>query len=158
MSFLLALPLLLTLLFAVVDLGRTVFLGMALEDAAHAACRAVCSPGTNSGTVEAAERAAFAASPALAAEGLQLEASVDVGGREEEAYAHRLYDAGEESFRERPSMVARRSVRVDLKLRGSYLTPVGALLAAAEGRESAQFAFAASARGERDETVEGGAW
>ncbi|MFR1637827.1 MAG: TadE/TadG family type IV pilus assembly protein [Eggerthellaceae bacterium] len=38
MAFVIALPLLLLFLFAVVDLGRSVFLSMALDDAAHAVC------------------------------------------------------------------------------------------------------------------------
>ena len=158
MSFVLALPLLLVFLFAVVDLGRTVFLNMALGDAAHAACRAVCASGSGSAAVEVAREAALAASPSLAAEGLWLQVSVDVGDREEESYAHRLYDAEARSFVERPSKVAHRDVRVELELKGAHLTPVGSLLAEAAGREGAGFSYASSATGERDATVEGGVW
>ncbi|WP_232050936.1 TadE/TadG family type IV pilus assembly protein [Arabiibacter massiliensis] len=156
-SFLLALPILLAFLFAVVDLGRSVFLGMALEDAAHAACRAVCSAGSGEAE-QTAREAALAASPSLAAEGLRLAVAAHVGELEEEPYVHRLYDADEGAFEERPSRTARRTVRVDLELEGSYLTPAGALIAVAEGRGDGGFAYAASAAGERDETVEGGAW
>ena len=98
------------------------------------------------------------ASPSLGAEGLLLEASVSVGGREEQPYVHRLYDADERSFEERLSTTARRRVRVELELKGSYLTPAGPLLSAAAGRGEAEFAYTASATGEKDETMEGGTW
>ena len=64
-SFVLALPILLAFFCAAVDLGRAVFLGMALEDAAYAACRAVCSEGAEGATSDALRDAVLLEAPAL---------------------------------------------------------------------------------------------
>lgn len=157
-SFVLALPILLAFFCAAVDLGRAVFLGMALEDAAYAACRAVCSEGAEGATSDALRDAALLEAPALSGDGLTLEVSVQVGEVQRERYAHRLFDAETGSFLERPSQTACRPVRVALRLKGTYLTSVGALAATASGEGEAGFSYEAAAVGTIDETVEGGSW
>ncbi|OUO92120.1 hypothetical protein B5F40_01970 [Gordonibacter sp. An230] len=153
-----ALPILLLFLFAAVDLGRAVFLGMALEDAAYAACRTACEEGAEGATSEALRNAALRESPALSGDGLTLEASMQVGEVQRGFYDHRLFDEGEGSFVQRPSQTAHRPVRVILKLEGAYLTPVGAIMEAASGGAGSGFSYETVIEGMIDETVGGGAW
>ena len=140
MAFVIALPLLLLFLFAVVDLGRSVFLSMALDDAAHAVCEA-----------------AFAAAPALDRDDLHLDVSVRYGEFEDRPYEHRFYNERTDAYDERTSFARSRPVEVSLVLEGAYLTPLGAGLSSG-GEGSGRFAFRAQVRGAADATVEGGAW
>lgn len=153
--FVVALPLLLVFLFAVVDLGRTVFLHMALDDAAHAACRAACSYSAGEGSKAKLERAALSASPGLGGEALSLDVSASYGQPEEVPYAHRWYDGNAEGFMVRPSFAVRRTVEVECVLRGTYLTPLGAALSG-EGAAGSSFVYRARAQGVCDETAGGG--
>lgn len=156
MSFLLVLPLLLTFLFAVVDLGRTVFLNMALEDAASAACRMACTSDKESPSEEALRMAALTASPALGDGKLSLKAQVWRGDPKTEEQVLRIFDEEAGVFVEYPAQTARRTVRVELVLEGAYLTPVGSLIAAASGRADSTFDYRAAAAGEITGTLEEG--
>lgn len=159
MTFVVALPLLLLFLFAVVDLGRSVFLHMALEDAAHAVCREASGHPAGDVAESRLREAAFAAAPALARDGLRLDVGVRFGEAEDFEYAHRFYDGASGQFVERPSRVRSRPVEVALVLEGGYLTPLGAALSSGgEGEGSGRFSFRAQVRGVADATVEGGAW
>lgn len=158
MTFVIALPLLLLFLFAVVDLGRSVFLSMALNDAAHAACRVAREHPDGDVSPSQVRESAFAAAPALEAEGLRLKSSVRYGELEDRAYVHRFYDEATGTFDERASKTSSRTVEVSLELEGGYLTPLGEALARADGAEGGRFVFRARARGVADATVEGGAW
>lgn len=157
-TFVVALPLLLLFLFAVVDLGRTVFLSMALNDAAYAACRAVSQHPAGEGLGERAREAALVASPALGGDGLRLEASVRFDAPQDRAYTHRFYNAATGSFDERASKTTSQAVEVTLELAGSYLTPLGTVLSQASGTADGRFAFQTQVRGFSDATVKGGAW
>lgn len=157
MSFLLVFPVLLTFLFAVVDLGRTVFLNMALEDAAYAACRAACASTEKASSEAELRAAALSASPALDGEGLGLVAQARQGDLVREEYVLRIFDEESGAFAEYPTQAAYRTVRVELALKGSYLTPVGSLIAAVSGNEDAMFTYVATAVGEVDETLKEGA-
>lgn len=154
-TFVVALPLLLMFLFAVVDLGRSVFLSMALNDAAHAVCRE--ASGHPSGDVAESQlrAAAFAAAPALDHDDVRLDMSVRFGEYEDRAYAHWFYNDATEAYDERTSYVRSRPVEVALVLEGSYLTPLGAVLASGD---AGRFAFRAQTIGAADATVEGGSW
>lgn len=153
--FVVALPLLLVFLFAVVDLGRTVFLHMALDDAAHAACRAACGYSVGEESRAELERSALSASPGLKGEALRLDVSANYGQPEEVPYSHRWYDENAEEFVTRPSVAVRRAVEVECVLRGAYLTPLGAVLSG-ESAGGSSFVFKARAQGVCDETVGGG--
>ena len=135
MAFVIALPLLLLFLFAVVDLGRSVFLSMALDDAAHAVCEA--ASGHPAGDV--------------------ADVSVRYGEFEDRPYEHRFYNERTDAYDERTSFARSRPVEVSLVLEGAYLTPLGAGLSSG-GEGSGRFAFRAQVRGAADATVEGGAW
>ena len=155
-SFLLVLPVLLTFLFAVVDLGRTVFLNMALEDAAFATCRVACASAEQTSSEAELRAAALSASPALGGEGLALTARVQQGDPVAEERVLRIFDEEQGAFAEYPAQTAHRTVRIELVLEGTYLTPVGSLIATASGREDATFAYVASVAGEADETLREG--
>lgn len=158
-TFVVALPLLLLFLFAVVDLGRSVFLSMALDDAAHAACREASGHPAGDVAESQLREAAFAAAPALDRAGLRLGVSVRYGEMEDRAYAHRFYNDATGAYDERTSYARSRPVEVSLELAGQYLTPLGAALSGgSEGEGAGRFAFHAQVRGVADETVEGGAW
>ena len=148
-AFVIALPLLLLFLFAVVDLGRSVFLSMALDDAAHAVCEAASGHPAGDVAESQLREAAFAAAPALDRDDLHLDVSV--------RYEHRFYNERTDAYDERTSFARSRPVEVSLVLEGAYLTPLGAGLSSG-GEGSGRFAFRAQVRGAADATVEGGAW
>lgn len=152
--FVVALPLLLVFLFAVVDLGRTVFLYMALDDAAHAACRAASGLAAGEASRAELEHAALAASPGLKSDALHLDVSASYGELEEASYAHRWYDESIKGFVELPSIASRRTVEVECVLRGAYLTPLGKVLSLAEG-EGSSFVYEVCVQGVCDETIGG---
>lgn len=157
MSFVIVLPLLLVFLFAVVDIGRAVFLHMALADAAHAACQAAASRPEEA-SAAAMRDAALEASPALSGSGLRLTVSVRFGESETTPYVHRLPAGGRGAFEEREAHVRKRPVEVEAVLEGGYLTPVGAAMASAGGSDDASFRFASRSSAVADETVNGGGW
>lgn len=156
--FVIALPLLLLFLFAVIDLGRTVFLSMALNDAAHAVCRAASDRGEESISEFQMRQSAFEASPALDRDDLRLRITVHYGEFEDRAYAHRFYDEDAGRYDERASHTRARAVEVSVELEGAYLTPLGDALSDAAGEGSGRFVYRAQASGVADATVEGGAW
>lgn len=157
-TFVIALPLLLTFLCAVLDLGRTVFLHIAIDDAAHAACRVAASVPVGSASEQAVRAASLAASPALASNDLRLTATVDYGEAESVSYPHHVYDGAAGGFEELPAEARRRRVNVSVRLEGSYLTPFGTLLSAAAGRDDSGFSYRAESTGYVDATVEEGLW
>lgn len=156
--FVIALPLLLLFLFAVIDLGRTVFLSMALNDAAHAVCRTVSEQAGQSASESQMRQAAFEASPALDRDGLRLRIAVQYGELEDRAYAHRFYDEAAGRYDERVSHTSTRAVEVSVELEGAYLTPLGDALSGAAGEGAGRFVYRAQASGVADATVEGGSW
>ena len=126
MAFVIALPLLLLFLFAVVDLGRSVFLSMALDDAAHAVCEAASGHPAGDVAESQLREAAFAAAPALDRDDLHLDVSVRYGEFEDRPYEHRFYNERTDAYDERTSFARSRPVEVALVLEGAYLTPLGA--------------------------------
>lgn len=160
-SFVVALPVLAVFLCGAVDLGRSVFLGMALDDAAHAVCQEAASKSLaewNSGAVaESRLRAcALEAAPALGAAGLALDVAATCGDEVEVRAMHRGFDGVEGAFRAQEVALRSREVRVEARVDGTYLTPVGAIIAAAQGAADAGFSFRASAVASMDTTTEGG--
>lgn len=157
-TFVLALPLLVVFLFAIMDVGRTVFLHMALADAAHAACQVVVDDSEDGVTQSALREAALTAAPALAVEGLSVSVKVRYGDTQTESYGHRLYDEESAAFEKRISQIEKREVVVTVGLEGSYLTPLGNALSVAQGRSDSGFSHEAQATGVIDTTVKGGSW
>lgn len=151
-----ALPLLLVFLFAVIDLGRVVFLGAEANTAAYAVCRRVEDRPETARSHEALQEAAVEASPSLAGEGLKLEVVAAVGEIEERTFVYRLRDGEDDSFSERPARTQTRSVEVHLAVGAGYLTPLGTLIASAQGKPEASFLCEARVQGLIDETVDGG--
>lgn len=153
-----ALPLLLTFLLAIGDIGRVVFLGAEANTAAHAVRRAVeerpdmiSRPGDLYAT-------ALDASPLLAGNEVELRVHVEVGDAEEQAYGHKLFDRGERAFFERPARVRTRDITADVSVQGRYTTVVGMLISRLQGAYDQEFCCKAQAQGLIDETVEGGVW
>lgn len=155
-SFVIALPLLLVFLFAVIDVGRTVYLHMALADAAHVACQVVLESRAAEVSPSALREVACAASPTLAASDVRLSVEVHRGATEDLAYEHRTYNALSHAFEEHASEVKRQQVHVELKLEGRYLTPLGRALSSMGSASEAGFVYHAQSSGVVDATLEGG--
>lgn len=158
MTAVVALPLLLSLLCASLDIGRVVFLGAEVNSAAHAVCRRVEAHPQAAASSKELAKVALEASPSLGGEGLALSATASVGSVEQQVYGHKLRDTEWGGFRERPARVQTRPVTVSVSVKGRYLTPVGALIARATGVGDGSFTCRSAARGTVDATVEGGAW
>lgn len=154
-SFVIALPLLLVFLFAVVDVGRTVYLHMALADAAHAACQTACASRASEVSPSALREAACTAAPALAASNLRLSIEVRRDKAENLAYEHRVYNMTTGAFEAHPSQVERQTFYVELSLEGSYLTPLGSALSSAGGPGGGMFLFQVQSSGVADMALEG---
>lgn len=145
-SVVVSLPVLLLFLCAAIDFGRMVFLNIALGDGAFAACQAACEMSEGELVPEEAVRTAQNASPALSAPGLAMQASVLYGEPRESPVSQRVFDPSTQSFEARHIEVGSRSVTVRLTLDGTYLTPVGAAVAAAKGDGEGTFSVGASFR------------
>lgn len=149
-----ALPVLLTFLCATVDMGRTVFLGIALNDAAYAAAHAAAARPDGAISADELLAAARAGAPAVGGTGLDLSGSVFAGSEERKPVPQRVFDPGSGSFGRRPVEARSRPITVRLSLRGRYLTPVGAAVAAARGDADARFELRASFSSTWDATAE----
>lgn len=157
MTFVAALPLILALLCGILDLGRTVFLCMELENAATSVCRDIKDKSLTVMDEDLLVARACVASPSLSVSNLGLAAEVAFEDPEEGSYVHRLYDQGGGGFSERLSHTKTRRFEVMLTIRGAYLTPIGGLTVQSLG-DTADFEFVARSVGFVDETVEGGGW
>lgn len=145
-AFVVSLPILLVFLCGVLDVGRAVFLRVAVDDAAHAACAAV-STAPAGGATPIAYDAALRAAPALGAEGLAMRVVVEYEAEEVVSYDHHVYvDAGE-SFETRPVRLLRQPVEVAVRLEGRYLTPIGNALAAVAGNVEGRFSYESRSAG-----------
>lgn len=153
-----ALPLLLTFLLALLDIGRVVFLAAETDTAAHAVRCLVEAQAESASRPGDLDRSAREASPSLGGEGLELDIVASVGEVERREYGHKLFDGKERAFFERSAQVSTRPLEVTVSVRGYYLTPVGALIAQASGVPDASFSCKAHVRGLVDETIEGGVW
>ncbi len=136
--FVMTLPLLLLFLCALIDFGRVVFMQMAVDDAAQAACRQACE-GTSAGDSAALAQATAerAVSEALRGDGASVSAQTQasVGAPERVEYARRRYDPQARSFIEIPSGVDSRTVKVAVRAQVVCLTPVGLAAARAAGED-----------------------
>lgn len=150
-----ALPLLLVFLFAVVDLGRVVFLRAEADTAAHAVCRQVQEQGVGA-LPEDLQAAALAAAPSLAGDSIRISIERSFGPVESRERTHRIYDQASNTFAERSAHMEVRSVEVSIRIEGRYLTPLGSLLASSEGLSDAVFSFSTQARRSVDLGEEGG--
>ncbi len=157
MTLVATLPLVLTLLCGILDLGRTVFLSMELENAAASVCRGIEDEALTAVDEALLVSRACAASPSLEVSRLDLVVEVAFEDPEEGSYAHRLYDREGGGFIERSSHTRTRRFEVTLTLKGAYLTPVGGLVVQSRGN-TAGFELVARSFGFVDETVEGGRW
>lgn len=157
MTFVATLPLLLAILCGILDLGRTVFLCMELENAATSVCRDIEDEALTAADADLLVARACAASPSLKVSNLVLTAEIAFEDPEESAYVHRLYDRASGEFSERLSHTRTRRFEVMLTIRGAYLTPIGGLSVQSLG-DTADFEFVARSVGFVDETVEGGSW
>lgn len=148
-TFVLALPILAAFLCCVIDFGRVIFLNMALEDAAHAACQEAsrASSRLEDGVDDEAVRAAvFAEAPALGADGLDVSVRVGLGEPRESSIPHHMKDGGGEGYSVRPFSLSSRQVDVEVTLSGRFLTPVGAAALALQGQSpDGRFMYRASA-------------
>lgn len=157
-SLVVTLPLLLVFLFAVLDIGRTIFLNMALQEAAYAACRVVADEQDPTVSEKALIYAAKQASPGLNDAGLVLNLELKRGNREVVPFVQHRYQSPTQSFEEYPAQASWVNVEVVLTLEGRYLTPLGILLAGQRGDSKAGFVFEARAQAVVDKTLEGGLW
>lgn len=146
-SFLIALPLLCTLIAAMVDFGRLPLVMSDMARASDAAARYVAASPSASADVLRAR--VVEAAPSLAS--LDVSVEVAFGTVSEGSYTHHYFDPATGAFLTRPSSTASRPFEVHVRVKGEWLTPAGAL--AGDG-----FSFESSSAGTVDETVEGGAW
>lgn len=153
-----ALPLLLTFLLAIVDIGRVVFLGAEVNTAAHAVRRAVEENPDALARPDDLYAVAMRASPSLASDEVELSVRVRVGDAKDQAYGHKLFDRDKRDFFERPARVRTRDIEADVSVRGHYLTVVGMLISGLQGASDQVFCCESQARGLIDETTEGGVW
>ena len=151
-----ALPLLLVFLFAVIDLGRLAFLSAEINTAAHAVCRLVEERPQLAQQAKALRQAAREASPSLSTEDIDLLVFAQVGDQTEQAYEYRIHDSSSRGFARIPSQVKVRPLKVIIEIRTSYITEIGAALSLAQGMSDGEFFCQASAQGVIDETLKGG--
>ena len=133
-----AMPLLLTFLFAAIDLGRVAFLGAEASTAAHAVCRFVEATPSETAFPDRLR---------------ELSVSAEVGGAVEREIAYRLHDDEDGSFAVRSVCTRTCPVAVELSVRARYLTPIGSLLSQEES--GPVFSCTARACGSVDETARG---
>ncbi len=146
-------PLLLVFLFAIVDLGRVVFLQAELDTAAHAVCRYAKACGNLSPAADELTSVALAASPSLEDAGIQLSVDVSSSGEEEGAYEHRVYDRARSTFEKLTVKTTTRRIEAVLEAKGSYLTPLGPALASETAGRGTGFSCRASAVSWADSTA-----
>lgn len=158
-TFVLALPILAVFLCCAIDFGRVVFLNMALEDAAHAACQEAsqASSRLEGGVAEEAVRAAvFAEAPALGADGLDVSVRVGFGEPHESLIPHHVSEGGGKGHSVRHFALSSRQIEAEVTLSGRFLTPVGAAALALQGQDpNGGFTYRASAMCAADAPVGG---
>ncbi len=136
--FVMALPLLVVFLCALIDFGRVVFVQMAIDDAAQAACRQACENTSAGKSASAAQAAAErVVSEALRGEAAATSVQVRarVGDAERVEYVRRRYSPQAREFAEVSAGVDSRKVEVSVKADVASLTPIGSAAARAVGTD-----------------------
>ncbi len=134
--FVMTLPLIVLFLCALIDFGRVVFMQMAIDEAAQAACRRASeqiSTGDGASSARAAAERSVSESFRLAGTGVSVQVQASVGTLERVGYSRQRYSAQEHGFAEVPSSVDSRKVEVAVKAQVACLTPLGSAAAGAAG-------------------------
>lgn len=131
-SFVMVLPILITLVCAIVDLGRLAFIEAELDNATQMACKWASSQlslenKSNLGSQEVL-RAVKEASPSLASPGLRCSAELQRSEASSTDYVRHSFNAETGSFEDQADSVASIKVSVSATVEGAYLTPLGSLL------------------------------
>lgn len=128
-SFILVLPILATLLCAIVDFGRFAFVGAQLQSATQAACQWACGQVSSGGGAqldgEQALAAALDACPALNNSEFRIVVKPSCSAVSETGYQCRSFNAKSGEFDERDDSITSVEVSVSSTLEASSLTPVG---------------------------------
>lgn len=131
-SFVMVLPILVTLLCAIVDFGRLAFVGAELEGATQSACKWACAEVSLTGKVSPTDREIVQVmketAPSLGLFGSGCSAKLQCLDVSETTYLQRSFNAESESFDEHIESMPSLQVSVSSTLEGAYLTPLGSLL------------------------------
>ncbi len=143
-----ALPLLMGLLCAAVDIGRAAYLGMEADVAAQAACRYAAqriAQGDKAPDGASALSAALEQAPGLAAEGVSCSVETDCSPVQAKRVGRKTFDPQADRFEEQVVEFAYRQVSAEVRVSARCLTPVGeAMLSAAGAIDGLQLSSAAS--------------
>lgn len=148
--FVMALPLIALFLCALIDLGRVVFIQMAIDDAAQAACRLACegvSAGDGAASAQSAAERAVSAALQTDPAAISTQVQANVGAVERVEYSRRRYSVQDRRFVEAASGVESRKVEVAVTARITSLTPIGHACARATGVDDGRFCVEAQAAG-----------
>lgn len=131
-SFVMVLPILITLVCAIVDLGRLAFIEAELDNATQTACKWASSQVSlaNKSDLGSQEvlQAVKEASPSLASPGLRCSAKLQRSEASSVAYLRHSFNAETDSFEDQVDSIASSKVSVFATVEGTYLTPLGSLL------------------------------
>ena len=132
-----ALPLLMSLLCAVVDIGRAAYLGMEADVAARAACRDAAgriAQGDKAPDKACALSAALGQAPGLAGEGVSCSIEIDCLPVQTKGVERKTFDPQAGRFEEQLVEFAYRQVDVEMRVNARCLTPVGDAVLGAMGQ------------------------
>lgn len=136
-TFVMALPLLMSLLCAVVDIGRAAYLGMEADVAAQAACRDAAgriAQGDKAPDKACALSAALGQAPGLAGEGVSCSIEIDCPPVQTKGVERKTFDPQAGRFEEQLVEFAYRQVDVEMRVNARCLTPVGDAVLGAMGQ------------------------
>lgn len=136
-SFVMVLPILITLMCAIVDLGRLAFIGTELESATQTVCRRMADQVSLSGVALPSScditEALSDASPSLSSLGVRCSATCRVSDTPDISYQRHRFDAETGLFIDENASMRAAKIEVSSTLEGDYLTPVGQILSAGGG-------------------------
>lgn len=136
-SFVMVLPILITLMCAIVDLGRLAFMGTELESATQTVCRRMADRVSLSGAALPSScditEALSDASPSPSSLGVRCSATCRVSDTPDISYQRHRFDAETGLFIDENASMRAVKIEVSSTLEGDYLTPVGQILSAGGG-------------------------
>ena len=147
-SFVMVLPLLATLVCAIVDLGRIAYVGAELENATQAACRWASEQVSYTGSVQLREedalKVALSASPSLDSPDFRCSVKPQCSAVPETAYQRHSFNKASGLFDVQDDSLKSVEVSVASTLEGTSLTPVGRVAFSSDGN-AGRFALSSRA-------------
>lgn len=131
-SFVMVLPILMSLMCAIVDLGRLTIMEAELESATQTACGRMVDQIASSDSAAPNDhevtRAVVDASPSLSSFGARCSATCRVSDAPSVSYQRHRFDSASGLFVDEDASMNSVEVQVSSTLEGDYLTPVGLVL------------------------------